>query len=140
LKNNKEKKEIRSVISYLKQNIRQGDVLYVYYGAIPAFDYYKSILGFHLDYYIEGIRVRDQPINWEGEFNKLRGSKRVWLLFSHILKGKINGINEEKYFIHHLLKSGGKILYQFSIGSGVHKAGVYLFDLSDQVTTSDTNA
>ncbi len=131
------REDVRSVISYIKENIKQGDVLYIYYGAVPAFEYYVSLLDFHPDNYIEEVDSRNQPLKWEDDLKKLHGSKRVWLLFSHIWDDNIDGMNEKEHFFHYLSESGAKMLDQFSIGAGVLESGVYLFDLSNSLDPDD---
>ena len=63
------------------------------------------------------------------DLNKLRGKKRVWVLFTeNIVQG---GIKDEKFFLYHLDSIGKRIA---SFGrSGL--AVVYLYDLSKHVTT-----
>jgi hypothetical protein len=135
------RQEIRPVISYIKENIRQRDVIYIYYGAVAGFEYYTSVLDFHPDNYIEELGERSQPLKMrEDDLKKLHGSKRVWLLFSNIWVNNTNGINEKEYFLHYLSNSGGKMLDKFSNGAGSLEAGVYLFDLSNFLDTPGSNA
>jgi len=134
----KGKEEIRTVISFVEKNIKQEDVLYVHHQSIPAFEYYHSARDFSFKNYVEGAGADDQPLKWVDEIDdlkKLHGFKRVWILFSHVSVKKINGMDNREYFIHFLLKAGGKMLDQFS-SSG---ATVYLFDLSNFPETKNNN-
>ncbi|MBF0571248.1 MAG: glycosyltransferase family 39 protein [Candidatus Omnitrophica bacterium] len=118
--------EIRTVMSYVKKNIKPGDVLFIYYAARPAFEYYNFIRGFSFNNYIEEQKARNQPSKWVNDLNKLHGSKRVWILFSHVWDSQINGMNEAEYFLHYLSTSGGQMLDS----SSSHGAAAYLFNLS----------
>ena len=75
---------IAPTMAYLKANVRQGDVMYLYYTSIPAFRYYAPKYG------LENIKVFNgtnahlggQPIL--AQISPLIGNKRVWFLFSHM--------------------------------------------------------
>ena len=114
--------EIRPVISYVKQHERNGDVIYLYYGAVEPFQYYAEWYDFRN--YMVGIASRENWANYVKDLDKLRGLNRVWVLFSHNYSGK--GVDEEKFFLYQL-DSRGKRLDSFrSVG-----AAVYLYDLSE---------
>lgn len=147
------REEIKPVLSYVRSNWQEGDVLYLYYMSLRAFDYYSK---YYPDYYFKeneyisgrapqdwyslyrrkefkGWWDKDRPFmqpnsdilrEYTEDLDKLRGRKRVWVLFSSIVnKG---GILEENYFIYYLDRLGKQI---DSFGK-VANASVYLYDLS----------
>jgi hypothetical protein len=148
------REEIRPVIGYIKKNWHDGDVIYVHYYAQYAFEYYTKFYPqrFHFDEndYIIGKAPRGWYRTWRKkqvskyyelddktpqsntdifkEYNKdldrLKGHKRVWVLFSATIMK--DGMQEEKFFLFHLDTMGMRL---DSFGqSGI--AVVYLYDLS----------
>jgi hypothetical protein len=89
--------EIKPILSYLSHHGRTNDVLYVYGGAEPAFQYYLPF------YRLDNFRVVQGPFNDHAqqhalnELNQLRGSGRTWVLFSHF---------DKSFFLEHLEKVG----------------------------------
>ena len=121
--------ETRPLISYLKENMHKGDAIFVYYGAVDEFEYYRILWNFSPDHYFEEL--------WPGVYNHskwtdgLEGlrhySNRVWVLFANFWC--IPG-NEKDLRVQYLLKSGGKVLEEH-LGIGIHGDGLYLFDLTN---------
>jgi hypothetical protein len=76
-----------------------------------------------------GIDSRDKNnrrANWEAyasDLDRLRGNRRVWLLFSHVRK--IKGVSEEEFMTQHLDRLGVRIERFGRLG-----ASAYLYDLS----------
>jgi 4-amino-4-deoxy-L-arabinose transferase-like glycosyltransferase len=114
---------IRPVMRYIKEHKQDGDILYLYYSSRYGFKYYAERYGFNNNKYIVGIKSRGNWENYANDLNKLRGNIRVWLLFSHVWKGK--GVDEEKFFLYHLDSIGKRLDHFISDG-----AAVYLYDLS----------
>lgn len=98
------KEEIRPVIEHVHNNWQKGDIIYVYYGAVQPFKYYKRQFGFQESDFLVGIESRQQWINYLPDLNRLRNYKRVWLIFSHVYSG--NGVNEELLMINWLDRNG----------------------------------
>lgn len=115
--------EIKPVIGYVREYYEEGDILYLYYGSRPAFEYYSEKYGFMKSTYIIGVSSRDDWSNYADDLNKLRGNRRVWILFSHVYEG--GGVDEEKLFLYYLEKKGTR--RDTFKGTG---AAVYLYDLS----------
>ncbi len=87
---------IRPGMAYLQANRKPGDVLYIYSWAVPAFRYYAPFYGFAESDFIAGNKHENDPQALLTEIDRLQGSKRVWVLFSHVYeKGDFN----EKDFI-----------------------------------------
>ncbi len=148
------REEIKPVLTYIKKNWRKGDILYVYYMTQFAFEYYSKYHpgNYHFDgneYIIgqgpqdwyatykrqefRGFWNKDKPFSqpyteifkkYVEDMNKLKGHKRVWILFSSMVSKE--GIHEEKFFNYHL-GTIGKQLDSFG-QAGI--SAVYLYDLS----------
>ena len=97
--------DIRPVIKHIDDNWREGDIIYVYYGAYGQFKYYQAVFEFQENSYIKGIESRQEWVNYLPDLNALQRHKRVWLLFSHVHSG--NGVNEEELFTEWLNRIGG---------------------------------
>lgn len=89
-----QKQEIRPVISYLKNHQQAKDIIYVYQRAEYQFKYYANKFGYQEGDYILGIDDLDKidgqgtsEAEWQrykSDLDKLRGKKRVWIIFSHV--------------------------------------------------------
>jgi uncharacterized membrane protein len=118
------KEHIRPVMSYLTKQWSGGDVIYLYYSAEPAFEYYAPKFGLENARTTLGIVSREKPDRYIQDIDQFLGVQRVWFLFSHNCVWC--KVNEEKYFLKQL-KLRGKRLRSFR----THGASVYLFDLSN---------
>jgi hypothetical protein len=116
------REEIKPVLHYVEDHRSEGDTLYVYLGAQPAFRYYAP--RFSLTQMNLVLGASGDWENYEKDLDQLRAYKRVWLLFSHM--NTSTGIDEEKYFLYLLNKRGTKLDYFKSVG-----ASVYLYDLDE---------
>ena len=113
--------EIKPVLEYFQKNRQNEDIIYLYYGAIPAFDYYQNLA--HLNSkYLRGIESRANPANYIIDLNQLMGNKRVWILFSHVYNwGRI----DEEQFITNYLNQRGQLLKSLKTDG----ASLYLYEL-----------
>jgi hypothetical protein len=75
--------EIRPVVAYVRNHEKPGDLVYVFYGAEPAFDYYAERQGFPRDNVEIGTASGSDPRVYESDLDRLRG-RRVWVVLSHI--------------------------------------------------------
>ncbi len=134
--------EIKPVLIYVKEHLKNNDVIYLVNQGQYAFKYYANTYGFCSDFLIERERkdllekvcnrekkytlfIGPDPINrWDNihKLEKLRGNKRAWLIFTDM-------IDTEKYFKDYTLNYIDKI--GIKTGSFV-RPGVtaYLYDLS----------
>ncbi|MGD1701049.1 glycosyltransferase family 39 protein [Dapis sp. BLCC M229] len=122
--------EIKPVLSYIKKHQQPGDILYVYQRGIHQFQYYAEKYGYQEGNYIIGVDDLDkydgqelsitEMTRYEKDLDKLRGNKRVWLLFSH------THIPAERRFLNYYLNEIGLRIDTFE------KPGsyVYLYDMS----------
>lgn len=111
---------IKPVMAYISKNYLDTDLIYVYYGAVPAFEFYKSQYG--LGRYIRGISARNEPTKYLEDIERLRGNRRVWFIFSHNCSWCI--VNEQEFILEYLDKIGVKRDEFLSSG-----ASVFLYDL-----------
>ncbi len=79
--------EIKPVLSYIQEHKQAGDLLYIYYPAQYAFRYYAERYGFHPDDYIIGSQHLEN--NYQQDLAKIQGHKRIWFLFSHVIRRNI---------------------------------------------------
>jgi Dolichyl-phosphate-mannose-protein mannosyltransferase len=114
---------IKPTMSYLDQNRIYSDIIYIYYAAIPAFEYYASAFGFHQGDYIKGISSREQPEKYLNEMDRFRNRERVWFIFSHNC-GRCK-VDEENFFLQYLETVGSRVAVFKSEG-----ASVYLYNLT----------
>jgi len=115
--------ELRPVMHYLNEHHEQEDVIYVYYASLNAFQYYSSRFDYTDDYII-GIEARDDLSKYYEDLKKLKGNKRVWVLFSHITVS--HDTDEEKLIVSYLNILGTQ-LDEFKTSG----ASAYLYDLSN---------
>jgi hypothetical protein len=111
-------REIRPVISYVKEHWQEGDFLYLFYSAESAFEYYSKTFLFKKDDYAVGVRSTNNWHRYAKDLDALRGRERVWILFSH--NTRMNGIDEEKFFLYYLNTIGTELQSFKAPGAGAH--------------------
>ncbi len=119
--------DIKPVMIYVEQHRIPNDVIYVYHGARPSFNYYAPFYGLDLGNVISGLDLDNAPAlkQFYGQVDRLKGNDRVWVIFSHIVAcGGCTG-DMEAFYIQYL-DQFGKVEDQFK-ASG---ADVYLYNLS----------
>jgi hypothetical protein len=114
---------IKPVMSYISKNHQRNDVIYIYYCARPAFEFYAPLYEFDGIDYVFGVSSQNDPGKYLQNMNALKGNQRIWFLFSHNCSWC--RVNEERFFLEHLNEIGLK--KDEFIGSG---ASVYLYDLA----------
>ncbi|HNQ20635.1 MAG TPA: glycosyltransferase family 39 protein [Bacteroidales bacterium] len=86
--------EIKPVIQYCLRNKQEEDKIYIYYGAKTAFEYYTWNNNI---YTLNSIGSnREKPEEYLRDLDKLKGTGRVWFLFSHTFP------EEEKLYLTYL--------------------------------------
>jgi uncharacterized membrane protein len=99
---------IRPALAYVQEKVKAGDVLYVTYGAMPAFRFYAA--GYGLDTMRSEFGERDDYQNPQVILQKLdtlKGQHRVWILMSHVYEQ--GDFNERDFIIAHLDQIGTKV-------------------------------
>jgi hypothetical protein len=116
--------EIKPALRYLAEQQKPDDVIYIYYGAKPAFTYYAERYGVDAETCcVMGARSRDDWSGYEQDLERVRGHRRVWLVFSHIFDWK--EVDERALFLQLLDDIGRRV-----DGLETHGAAIYLYDLS----------
>ena len=76
--------ETREVIAAVRVAWQTGDSIYIFYGAVPAFEYYRTRYPIPTDTAVLGVENRGKdPRKFRDELSVLRGNKRVWILMAH---------------------------------------------------------
>ncbi len=124
-----QREEIKPVINYVKSNHQPQDILYIFQRGIYQFLYYAEKYGYQKGDYIIGVDDLDkydgkklsvaEEERYKQDLNKLRGNKRVWLIFSHSFLA-----SENEMMKNYLDRIGKQIDYFEKPG-----AFVYLYDL-----------
>jgi hypothetical protein len=116
--------EVRSAIDYIETHRSPGDILYCYYSAELPLQYYREGGRIAPIKQITSVASREDWQRYIDDMNKLRGQKRVWILFSHVWRSA--GVDEQAFFVSHLGRIGRKLDSMQATG-----ASAYLYDLSD---------
>ncbi len=120
------REEIKPVLVYIKEHQREGDIVYIYYGARDQFLYYAKRYEFDISRYYTDTMIRENPPLYAFKYRIVLGHKRVWILFSHVYNEKKRAEVEQLYL--NLVKSRGReIDFHEEIGSFV-----YLFEFSNR--------
>ena len=134
--------EIKPVLKYIKEHSTKNDILYVYSNAQYALKFYAKDYGFNDKFEVDPSQFYSSPkIKRQTEkkgymtianggnskdftdgINKLKGYKRVWILFSEIIR------KEQEPLVLKYLNEMGVMLLNFQ-RPGVR---VYLYDLSSK--------
>jgi len=108
---------IKPSISYLSQNY-QGELIYIYYSADPAFRYYAPFYGLENSNQRVGISSRKKPRRYQEDLDELAKNQRVWFLFAHnCIWCKVN---EENYYLDYLDRIGVRLDEAVFPGSSVY--------------------
>ncbi|MCL4529075.1 MAG: glycosyltransferase family 39 protein [Chloroflexi bacterium] len=119
--------DIKPVMIYVEQHRIPNDVIYVYHGARPSFNYYAPFYGFDTGKVISGLDLANAPAlkQFYSQVDQLKGNARVWVIFSHIVAcGGCTG-DMETFYVQYL-NQFGKVEDQFK-ASG---ADVYFYNLN----------
>lgn len=115
---------IKPTMEYLREQWKDGDLIYVYYNAGPAFQFYAPKYGLKPDNILIGTDRSANPQAPFDEIDELVGHKRVWLIFSHVYeKDAFN----EKDFILSAIDQVGKKEREYRVPET--SVYLYLYDL-----------
>lgn len=98
--------EIKPVLQYVQNKAQKNDVMYIYYGAKPAFAYYASRYGLDKFEHIQGLHSRGNWALYKEDVHRLVQYKRVWFIFSHVYSEA--GKQEDTYIVDYLSTIGDK--------------------------------
>ncbi len=119
--------DIKPVMAFVSANRAQNDVVYVFHGARPAFNYYATFYGFDKGDVITGQDLPNNPAlkQFFNDVDQLKGRGRVWFIFSNIIDcGGCKG-DMETYYVQYLNQFGSVIDSFQATG-----ADVYLYNLN----------
>jgi hypothetical protein len=123
--------ETRPLLARLAANWLPADVIYVYYGAERAFDFYAPRFGVTAAAAVLGKCHREDPRKYLREIDVLRWRPRVWILFAHA----IPSLDEQPLMRAYLGQIGKGRQAFWSTG-----AALELYDLSDPARLATTSA
>jgi hypothetical protein len=122
------RQEMKPLLGYLQENWQNGDRFYVYYQAVPAFEYYAARYGVDPASSVLGICSRMEPAGYLADIERLRGQGRVWVLFTG--GDGAHRFDEKRLILDYLSVAATRLDDQVS-----HGAGLYLYDLSGPAPT-----
>jgi 4-amino-4-deoxy-L-arabinose transferase-like glycosyltransferase len=121
-----EGEELRPILRAIQARVLDDDRIYVYHGAEPAYSYYATRsrdpirLSGRL---VRGVSGRDDWTAYPQDLEQLRDERRVWVIFSHVVK--VSGVDEERFLLFFLDRMGTRRDEIRGFG-----ASAYLYDLS----------
>jgi hypothetical protein len=112
--------EISPVMAYVRNHEQRTDLVYIFYGSEPAFEYYAERDNFPRNNVEIGTASGDDPHSYKSDLDRLRGY-RVWVVLSHIHGA---GAEESKHVEFYLDSLGPRL-------DSLSRAGAdtYLYDL-----------
>jgi hypothetical protein len=111
---------IKPTMEYLRDHRKDGDLIYIYYNAGPAFRFYAPKYRMDSSEYRIGNDRSANPLAPFNEVDALIGHKRVWLIFTHVYE---NGAFNERDFILTAVDQAGKKKREYR----VPETSVYLY-------------
>jgi Dolichyl-phosphate-mannose-protein mannosyltransferase len=130
------REEITPAIAYLRRASRASDASYIYYGAVPAYEFYAARDALPARATLGGCH-RGDPNAYLRELDAFRGRARVWLLFAHDLPR----LGERETMLAHLGAMGtardSMVSYGRDTNGKTAYVRLYLYDLS-RAAASDT--
>ena len=75
--------QVQPVLAQVRQQWQPGDRVYVYYGTLPAFEYYTRETPFPAECVVKGTEARSNANEYRQQLAALQGQPRVWIVFSH---------------------------------------------------------
>ena len=111
---------IKPVMAYLSENYLKDDLIYVYYGARTAFEFYAPDYGIDRETYILGIDSQSDPYQYLKEIDNMLNGQRIWIVFSHNCPRCV--VNEKEFILEHFNEIGRE-MSEYSTGD----SSVYLY-------------
>lgn len=133
------REEITPALAYLRAKSTEGDAVYVYYGAIPAYAFYDWVAPFPARAVLGGCH-RGDARGYLTELDAQRGRARVWILFAH----ESWRLGERELMLRYLDAIGTVRDSTTAPGHDVDGkptiARLYLYDLSDSARLASAQA
>ena len=121
--------DLKPAIAFMRDNWREGDVVYLYSMSYVAFEFYANRYGFEQDDWVRGIEAGLAAPSREAirdDLQQLAGRPRTWVLFTHVWMNQ--DISERELYLRYLDEMGQRTK-AFELPPG-YDAAVYLYDLS----------
>lgn len=106
------REETRPLIHYLLDAKEESDIIYVYYGAVPAFKYYTRYQSVP---FIRGEFNRRNPRGYYSELASIADTTSIWILFSHVYQ------DEEALIVEYLENKRTKAKYIRETGASLYR-------------------
>lgn len=120
--------DIKPVMEYVSEHREEDDIVYIYHGARPSFNYYAPFYGLDTGNIITGLDLGSTQALTQFKKhvdNKLNGNSRVWVIISHIVDcGGCEG-DMETFYVEYLNQYG-----HIEDQHRVMGASVYRYDFS----------
>ena len=75
--------QLQPVLDQLRTQLRPTDRVHIYYGALPAYEFYTRNDPLPVNGVDRGEEARSNPTEYRDQLMKFVGEPRVWLVFSH---------------------------------------------------------
>lgn len=75
--------QIEPVLAELRTQLRPQDRVYIYYGALPACEFYTREAPLPVTRIDKGTEARSNVLEYRDQLMELAGESRVWIVFSH---------------------------------------------------------
>jgi hypothetical protein len=133
------REEITPAIAYLRRHARAEDGSYVYYGAVPAFDFYARDRSDSASS-VQGGCHRGDPRLYLAELDAFRGRPRAWMLFAH----ELPRLHERALMLRYLDAIGrvrdSVIVRGHDADGDPSSVSLYLYELSDEAKLTSASA
>ena len=80
----RDREELRAVLQTIKKSAQKDDLLWIYFGAMPAWQYYAPRTGMAGFSAVAGVEVRGNKQAVVEDLSRIHGHGRVWFVFSHV--------------------------------------------------------
>jgi|688.fasta_scaffold12614_1 hypothetical protein len=121
-----ENEEIKKAFRYIGHYVKPQDQIYIYYSAIPAFKYYKSINHFSPgNPLVFGVTPDSDKSNFIDQIKNMQG--RTWFLFSHPFN------NDDKFLIQQMDSLGFHQLQTLR----TYGASVFLYQMDKPIASGN---
>jgi hypothetical protein len=132
--------DVRPALSHLQAGWRQGDAMYVYYGAGAAMTFYGTEYGFSATEYVIGGCHRGDNRRYLQELDTFRGHPRLWVVMTHA----VPRLGERADILNYLDTIGRRsdtlVVHSRRPGAQGLPVEVFRYDLSDTRRLTNTNA
>lgn len=117
---------IRPTMGFLREWWKDGDSMFISYGAVPAFEFYAPMYALNHMTYTAGLREDySDPDAILEQIKTFQGHERFWVLISHVYEK--GNFNEKDFLLSYLNQVGSKKREFRQPGTSVY---LYLYDLS----------